>query len=85
MDPHDILMQKLDLNDLSKQLHEELKKTNSKQKIKDLTKRLKLAESIRTSGRHGEPGGHDESANRSCAVTGEGPSSMIRVSAPGAL
>ena len=44
------LLVKLDLPQLSEQLREGLKKTNSKQKIKDLTKRLKLVEAIRTSG-----------------------------------
>ncbi len=45
-----ILLEKLDLVDLAAQLREDLTQTNSKQKIKDLTKRLKLVEAIRTSG-----------------------------------
>ena len=49
-----VLLEKLDLPVLSLQLREDLKKTNSKQKIKDLTKRLKLVESIRTSGNRPE-------------------------------
>jgi DNA-directed RNA polymerase subunit beta' len=49
-----VLLEKLDLNELCKTLREDLKKTNSKQKIKDLTKRLKLVESIRTSGNRPE-------------------------------
>ena len=39
----------LDLVKLSAELREELTKTNSKQKIKDLTKRLKIVEAIRNS------------------------------------
>ncbi len=48
------LLEKLDLPELGKELREALKHTNSKQKIKDLTKRLKLVESIRTSGNRPE-------------------------------
>jgi DNA-directed RNA polymerase subunit beta' len=48
------LLEQLDLAELSLELREELKKTVSKQKIKDLTKRLKLVESIRTSGNRQE-------------------------------
>jgi len=44
------LLVKTDLAELSAQLRLELKKTSSKQKIKDLTKRLKLTEAIRKSG-----------------------------------
>ncbi len=44
------LLGKTDLAELSGRLREELHKTNSKQKIKDLTKRLKLVEAIRSSG-----------------------------------
>jgi DNA-directed RNA polymerase subunit beta' len=48
------LLEQMDLAELSVTLREELKKTNSKQKIKDLTKRLKLVESIRASGNRPE-------------------------------
>ncbi len=59
------LLRKTDLEIDAAQLREDIKKTNSKQKIKDLTKRLKLVESIRLSGRHGGGGlGSDESANK---------------------
>jgi len=44
------LLEKMDLVDVAADLREQLSKTNSKQKIKDLTKRLKLVEAIRTSG-----------------------------------
>ena len=44
------LLSQLDLEALSVQLYDELKKTNSKQKLKDLSTRLKLVESIRHSG-----------------------------------
>ncbi|MCK4275230.1 MAG: DNA-directed RNA polymerase subunit beta', partial [Phycisphaerae bacterium] len=44
------LLGDLDLSELSQTLRDDLKKTSSKQKTKDLTKRLKLVESIRTSG-----------------------------------
>ncbi|MCH7571546.1 MAG: DNA-directed RNA polymerase subunit beta', partial [Planctomycetes bacterium] len=43
------LLSKLDLYELSKDLREGLTKTRSKQKIKDLSKRLKLVEQIRNS------------------------------------
>jgi DNA-directed RNA polymerase subunit beta' len=49
-----ILLEQMDLNATANDLREELKKTTSKQKIKDLTKRLKLVESIRTSGNRAE-------------------------------
>ncbi|MDP6546994.1 MAG: DNA-directed RNA polymerase subunit beta' [Phycisphaerae bacterium] len=45
-----ILLEKLELPVLADDLREALTKTSSKQKIKDITKRLKLVESIRTSG-----------------------------------
>jgi DNA-directed RNA polymerase subunit beta' len=48
------LLEKLDLPKVAADLRDELAKTASKQKIKDLTKRLKLVESIRTSGNHAE-------------------------------
>jgi len=44
------LLEKMDLSEESAKLRADLKKTNSKQKIKDLTKRLRLMEAIRTSG-----------------------------------
>jgi len=44
------LLTDINMDELATNLREELKKTNSKQKIKDLTKRLKLVESIRLSG-----------------------------------
>ncbi len=44
------LLEKMDLAKLANDLREDLKKTTSKQKIKDLTKRLKLVEAIRLSG-----------------------------------
>ena len=43
------LIEKLDLEALSKQLRDELRETRSKQKIKDLAKRLKLVEQVRKS------------------------------------
>jgi DNA-directed RNA polymerase subunit beta' len=43
------LLEKLDLAKLSAELREELSETNSKQKIKDLTKRLKIVEQLRNS------------------------------------
>jgi len=43
------LLSDLDLEKLSKQLRVELSQTNSKQKIKDITKRLKTVDSITTS------------------------------------
>ena len=45
-----ILLEKLELHLLADELRDDLTKTSSKQKIKDITKRLKLVESIRTSG-----------------------------------
>ncbi|MCK5225573.1 MAG: DNA-directed RNA polymerase subunit beta', partial [Planctomycetes bacterium] len=44
------LLQNLDLTALSAQLRLDMTKTASKQKIKDLTKRLKLVDSIKTGG-----------------------------------
>ncbi|HSW45385.1 MAG TPA: DNA-directed RNA polymerase subunit beta' [Phycisphaerae bacterium] len=44
------LLLQLELNSLSEQLREALTKTNSKQRIKDLSKRLKIVESLRKSG-----------------------------------
>ena len=49
-----ILLEKLDLDAVALELREGIKKTNSKQKTKDLTKRLKLVESIRASGNRPE-------------------------------
>jgi DNA-directed RNA polymerase subunit beta' len=43
------LLMRLDLVTLSKQLREELTQTSSKQKVKDLTKRLKVVEALRDS------------------------------------
>ena len=43
------LLATLDLHELAAELREELKKTKSKQKIKDLSKRLKIVEQIRQS------------------------------------
>ncbi len=43
------LLETLDLAELSDTLHEELIKTGSKQKIKDLSKRLKIVEALRNS------------------------------------
>jgi DNA-directed RNA polymerase subunit beta' len=43
------LIEKLDLDEESKQLRQELRDTRSKQKIKDLAKRLKLVEQVRKS------------------------------------
>ncbi len=48
------LLEKLDLQAAAVELREGLSKTSSKQKIKDLTKRLKLVENIRTSGNRPE-------------------------------
>jgi DNA-directed RNA polymerase subunit beta' len=48
------LLEKMDMAKVAEDLREDLKKTTSKQKIKDLTKRLKLVESIRTSGNKAE-------------------------------
>ena len=53
------MLQKLDLNTVTAELREDLKKTTSKQRVKDLSKRLKLVESIRTSGRHGSVAAED--------------------------
>ena len=58
------LLEKLDLAETSDELREDIKKTNSKQKIKDLTKRLRLVESIRTSGGSFGTSGPDESGNK---------------------
>jgi DNA-directed RNA polymerase subunit beta' len=44
------LLAALDLDQVAIELREGLEKTNSKQKIKDLAKRLKLVEGLRTSG-----------------------------------
>ncbi len=44
------LLQKLNLDELSVTLREELSRTNSKQRIKDLSKRLKIVENLRKSG-----------------------------------
>ncbi|MBN2445284.1 MAG: DNA-directed RNA polymerase subunit beta' [Phycisphaerae bacterium] len=43
------LLAQIDVESLSVELHDGIKKTNSKQKIKDLSKRLKLVEAIRES------------------------------------
>jgi len=43
------LLSRLDLRMLSQELHDAIDKTNSKQKIKDLSKRLKICESLRHS------------------------------------
>ncbi|MCK4601031.1 MAG: DNA-directed RNA polymerase subunit beta', partial [Phycisphaerae bacterium] len=48
------LLGKLDLVEVAAELREAFKKTSSKQKIKDLTKRLKLVEGIRASGNKSE-------------------------------
>ena len=44
------LLMQMDLAQVSAELYDGLKKTNSKQKIKDLSNRLKLVEAVRTSG-----------------------------------
>jgi len=49
-----VLLEKLDLEAVAAELRDGLKKTSSKQKIKDLSKRLKLVENIRTSGNRPE-------------------------------
>ncbi len=49
-----ILLEKLDMDAAVRELREGLKKTNSKQKIKDITKRLRLVENLRTSGNRPE-------------------------------
>jgi len=48
------LLEKLDLAITADELRDGLTKTSSKQKIKDLTKRLKLVENLRTSGNRPE-------------------------------
>ncbi|MFP4104704.1 MAG: DNA-directed RNA polymerase subunit beta' [Phycisphaerae bacterium] len=48
------LLQKLNMDETVQELRDGLKKTSSKQKIKDLTRRLKLVESLRTSGNRPE-------------------------------
>jgi DNA-directed RNA polymerase subunit beta' len=48
------LLGNLDLPVVAEQLREGLIKTNSKQKVKDLSKRLKLVENLRTSGNQAE-------------------------------
>ena len=48
------LLQRLDLDALAKQLREDMGNTRSKQKIKDLSKRLKIVEQIRGSGNRPE-------------------------------
>lgn len=44
------LLQKLNLDELNVTIREELSRTNSKQRIKDLSKRLKIVENLRHSG-----------------------------------
>ncbi len=48
------LLQRLDLDELGDELREALTKTNSRQKIKDLTKRLKIVESLKQSENQSE-------------------------------
>jgi DNA-directed RNA polymerase subunit beta' len=48
------LLEKMDLAAVAEELREDLRKTTSKQKVKDITKRLKLVENIRTSGNRAE-------------------------------
>ncbi|MBS3735028.1 MAG: DNA-directed RNA polymerase subunit beta', partial [Phycisphaerae bacterium] len=48
------LLEQLDLDVVALELREGISKTNSKQKMKDLTKRLKLVESLRNSGNRPE-------------------------------
>ncbi len=48
------LLRQIDLESTSVELHDAIRKTNSKQKIKDLSKRLKLIEAIRHSGNASE-------------------------------
>jgi len=48
------LLQRLDLETVSSELHDALTKTNSKQRIKDLSKRLKIVENLRHSGNEPE-------------------------------
>ncbi|MFQ5425182.1 MAG: DNA-directed RNA polymerase subunit beta', partial [Phycisphaerae bacterium] len=43
------MLARMDLMALNEQIHEDMSKTNSKQKIKDLSKRLKIVESLRKS------------------------------------
>ena len=50
------LIEKTDLSELANQLRDDLNKTKSKQKIKDLAKRLKLVEQIRMSQKSGASG-----------------------------
>ncbi len=49
-----VLLQKLDLPQLSTRIRDELGRTSSKQRIKDLSKRLKIVESLRKSGNEAE-------------------------------
>jgi len=44
------LIERADLDELAEDLHRQLDETRSKQKIKDLSKRLKLVEQVRSSG-----------------------------------
>jgi len=48
------MLQRMDLAKLSQQLREELNTTRSKQKLKNITKRLKLVEALRESGNQPE-------------------------------
>jgi DNA-directed RNA polymerase subunit beta' len=48
------LLQKLDLEELSAELRQSINETNSKQKIKDLTKRLKIVNAIKSSENNAE-------------------------------
>jgi DNA-directed RNA polymerase subunit beta' len=48
------LLRRLNLDELSEQLREDLKRTESKQKIKDIIKRLKTVEMLRDSGNRSE-------------------------------
>ncbi|MEQ1630727.1 MAG: DNA-directed RNA polymerase subunit beta' [Planctomycetota bacterium] len=48
------LLRRLNLDELSEQLREDLKRTESKQKIKDIIKRLKTVEMLRDSGNKSE-------------------------------
>ena len=45
-----VLLEKMDLGKLAEEIREDLRKTGSKQKTKDLTKRLRLVEAVRGSG-----------------------------------
>ncbi len=49
-----VLLQKLDLPQLSARIRDDLNRTTSKQRIKDLSKRLKIVESLRKSGNEAE-------------------------------